>query len=76
MSKITANDLMPMGDKRDVLGGGIAHNMNGDIVLITDNGRIELLVKAKVCETEKGLYFIEKKTILVDEGISLEEMRA
>lgn len=76
MSKITANDLMPMGEKRDVLGGGIAHNIDGDIVLIDENGRNELVVKAKVCETEKGLYFIEKETILVDKGISLEEVRA
>ena len=63
-----------MGEKRDVIDGGIAHNIDGDIVLISDSGRIEMVESAKVCETDKGLYFMDKKTTLVDEGVSVEEM--
>jgi len=54
--------------RRNICGEADFINMNGDIMSINKTGRIELILKAKIYKTKKGLLIEPSKIMLVDEG--------
>ena len=69
MVNLDIKDIVKTKKGRKCLNGATAYNINGDLILIYETGRIERVKYAKVLDNPKYLNLRDLDVELIDKGL-------